>query len=173
MSCCAHPADPLTPAQPTDCSVEACGGGIALVGPLIRELADTLVTSDNLKRLPLTSRAHPCVTLVMTSELAELEVRKVSLPPVDTIAASSQVLPLGVGEDPVTGDKFGMVLWPQGQRFRVRAKLPVRDFHVRLSSPGSPLPLLRHSHISALSSLPVITFVHVLHLCSLYKRLQE
>lgn len=131
--------------QEAEVALECVGGGLALVGPLVEQLAESLVTQAPSKAhggaagsVSIATKAH--VTLVTKSEWEQLHVRKQDddiQHQLQLMLPTSKVISLGVQRDDATTEAYSVVLWPQGQQFRLRMKLPARNFYVRLSQSGA------------------------------------
>ena len=130
--------------QEADLALESVGEGLALVGPALQRLADEVATcacTGARNNLPGSERVQRSNILLMTrSEWDALRARKQSVDyeqQLDSVLTASEVVSLGVQKDAVSGAQYAVVLWPQGQRFRMRMKLPVRTFYMWLSKSGA------------------------------------
>lgn len=131
-------------AQESDLALEPVGGGIALLGAAVQRLADNVATiacTGAHSSVPSPERPHRAHILLMTQcEREALRARKQSVDSqqqMEALLSTSEVFTLGVQRDDAAGAPYVVVLWPQGQQFRLRMKLPVRTFYMWLSEPGA------------------------------------
>lgn len=105
-------------------------GVLALVGPVVDDMAEAALKSEilrntSLKRSP--QRFH--ITFLSPPELDAISPQQIS----DIKANARQLYPVGVGGNTATGVYYVVVIWAAGQLLRKQLGLPPKQFHITLS----------------------------------------
>jgi atypical dual specificity phosphatase len=114
----------------TICAVRGC---IGLVGPAVEEVAESALSSEfcwDLRRAKTVESAPFHVTLFTKNEIGQNKACQ-SLADALADVTGNDLHALGVSV--VREVSFVPVIWPSGQRLRLKLGLPVKDFHITLT----------------------------------------